>query len=472
MYDIAIIGAGVVGSLIARQLSRYEIKTCVIEKENDVAMGTTKANSAIIHAGYDCEIGSLKAQLNVRGNEMFDEIVDDLDVPFKRIGSLVVGFDDDAKTIEELEYRAKMNGVKTQIWTKEDILKHEPNLSDEIQTALFAPSCGIICPYELTIAAAENAVMNGVTLLLNTRVLSIKKDKWFKIKTNDSEIETKYIINAAGVYADKVANMIGDSSFDIKPRRGEYIIFDKKVGDKVNHVIFQPPTNMGKGVLVTPTVDGNLLIGPTSVDIEQKDDVGTTKDGLDFIVKGGTRTLPDFSMRDVINSFCGIRAKGTTGDFIIEESKVDSDFINVAGIESPGLSASPAIAEYVAEIVLAKGDNFKVNENFIAKRRPVIRFRDLSVEEKKQVINKNPDYGQIVCRCESVTQGEIIDSIRRPVGARDVDGVKRRTRSGMGRCQGGFCMPRVMEILSKELNVPIEDITKKGGDSKLIYKGL
>jgi len=471
MYDIVIIGGGVVGCLVAMQLSKYDIKICLVEKENDVSMGTTKANSAIIHAGYDSEANSLKAKLNVRGNEMMTDLACDLDVPFNRVGSLVVAFnEDDKKTIQELYDRGVENKVSgMQIWDQNQVRKNEPNLSKDITCALYASTAGIICPYEMTIAAAEVAVENGMDLLLNTEVLDISKEDSFLIKTNNEDIEAKIIINAAGLFTDKIASMIGDNSFKILPRKGEYLIFDKKIGGEVSRIVFQPPSHMGKGVLVTPTVDGNLLVGPTAQDIDDKEDVATTKKGLEYISVRGAKTYPKFSMKDVINSFSGLRAKTKTGDFIIEESKMDSDFINIAGIDSPGLSACPAIAEYVLNMVLAKNSNFMKKENYKTKRRPVVRFRDLSIDEKAKMIKLDSNYGQIVCRCEGVTKGEIVDCIRRKVGARDVDGVKRRARAGMGRCQGGFCVQRVMQILSDELDIPFEKVTKKGEGSKLVY---
>jgi glycerol-3-phosphate dehydrogenase len=474
MYDVVIIGAGVVGSLIARELSRYQLKTCIVEKENDVAMGTSKANSAIIHAGYDCKPNTLKEKLNVEGNAMMDQLANELDVPFKRIGSLVLAFnDEDKKTIEELYHRGVSFGIKGMaIWDQKMVREHEPNLSLDVIGALYAPTAGIVCPYQLNIGATENAVDNGVALKLNTQVLSIEKREHFIINTNEEQVEASYIINAAGVYADEISHMIGDDSYKIHPRKGEYMVFDKKLGNTVSHVVFQPPSKMGKGILVTPTVDGNLMMGPTALDMDDKQDMSTTDDGLNKVKAGATKTLKDFNMRGVIKSFSGIRATGSTGDFVIGRSKIDGDFINVGAIASPGLSSAPAIATFVSDMLKDMGVSLNKNPNFNPLRKRVVRFREMTNEQREVLAKKNPAFGHMICRCESVTEGEIIDAIRRSVGAKDIDGVKRRTRAGSGRCQGGFCMPKVMEILAKELNIPITQVTKKGAGSRVLISEI
>nr|WP_273323369.1 NAD(P)/FAD-dependent oxidoreductase [Vallitalea guaymasensis] len=471
MYDISIIGAGVTGSLIARQLSKYNLKVCLLEKESDVAMGTSKANSAIVHAGYDAKPGSLKAKLNVRGNEMMGDIAKELYVPFKRIGSFVIAFDeDDMEQIKTLyDYGIKNNVPDMKILTKEEVREMEPNMSDEVIGALHAPTAGIVCPYELTLAAAENAVDNGVELILDCAIKDINKvDDKFELDTTRGKIVSKYVINAAGLFSDDISAMAGDDSFKINPRKGEYLLLDKRQGNVVNKVIFQPPTVMGKGILVTPTVDGNLLLGPTAENIFDKDDISTTSIGLDTVIKGAVKSIPSVNTRDVITSFAGLRASSSVGDFVIEKSQKVDGLINVAGIESPGLSAAPAISEYVMEILKSMDIELKEKDDYISTRKPVYRFREMDESERDELIKKDPLYGNIICRCETITEGEIVDCIHRSIGASNLDAVKRRTRAGMGRCQGGFCTPRVVDIIARELNIPKEQVTKMGGKSKVL----
>lgn len=470
MFDVLIIGAGVIGCSIARELSKYELKVCVLEKEVDVAAGTTKANSAIVHAGFDAKTDSLKGRLNAKGNAMFDKLSRELDFPFKRIGALVLCFEEaEAYKLEDLKIQGEANGVPgLRILSKEELKEMEPNISEEAVAALYAPSSGIVCPYEMTIAMAENALENGVEFRLDTRVLNIEKLKdSFKVETNRGSFEAKLIINAAGVFADELNNMVSEENLSIIPRKGEYCLFDKEVGGLVQRTIFQLPTAMGKGVLVTPTVDGNLLLGPNAVDIEEKDNLVTTKEGLEEIVNKGKRSIGNLPMSKVITSFTGLRAHSLADDFNIGEVKGVDNFINAAGIESPGLSSAPAIAEMLKEIVVGRlWPERKINFNPVRKGIP--KFRELNNEERNELIKLRPDYGRIVCRCEVVTEGEIIDSIRRPLGATTLDGVKRRTRAGMGRCQAGFCSARVLDILARELKIDPEEVTKFGGGSKLL----
>ncbi len=353
-YDISIIGAGVTGALIARELSKFDMKVCILDKDADVAMGTSKANSAIVHAGYDASPGSLKAKLNVKGNALMGDIADDLDVPFKRIGSFVLAFnEEDQKELEKLYENGIKNKVpQLKIIDQKEVRKMEPHISQDVIGALYAPTAGIVCPYELTLAATENAVANGVELILECTIEGIKRqDEGFVLETSKGLIKSRYVINAAGVYSDTLARMVGDEEISITPRRGEYLLLDKRQGNVVNTVIFQPPSVMGKGILVTPTVDGNLLIGPTAENIEDKDNIATTNIGLSTVIEGARKSVPSFNTRDVITSFAGLRATSSRGDFIIEESKHAKGFVHVAGIESPGLSAAPAIAEYVIEIL-------------------------------------------------------------------------------------------------------------------------
>lgn len=473
MYDIAIIGAGVIGASIFRELTRYNLKVVVLEKEKDVSMGTSKANSAIVHAGYDPKAGSLMAKYNVKGNEMFEDICKELSVPFKRNGSLIIAFDDeDMKTVKELYENGKQIGVKgLQILSREEVLEKEPNLSKDIKGALYAPTGGIVGPFEYTIALVENGVANGGQIKLQKEVVNIEKNETFKITAVDGEvIEAKYVINAAGLYGDKIHNLICEESFKITPRSGEYFVMDKTQGSIVSHTIFQCPSKLGKGVLVTPTVHGNLLVGPDAIDIEDKEDLGTTGDGLNKIRQTSLKTTDKIDFRESIRNFAGLRAQPSTGDFIIEENHKVKGFIDVVGMKSPGLSSAPAIAEAVVEILQNAGCNLEKNPDFNGKREQ-IHFMELSADEKAELIKKNPQYGRIICRCESITEGEIVDAIKKSFGVLSLDGVKRRCRPGMGRCQGGFCGPRVQEIIARECNVPLEEVVlEKDGSYILVGK--
>lgn len=471
-YDVIVIGAGITGAMAARELTKYKLSVCITEKENDVAMGATKANSAIVHAGFDAKPGTLKAKLNVRGSELMENTAKELGVKYKNNGSLVIGFnEDDKQALNRLFEQGQQNGVKSlKILDKSELSEIEPNISENAVCALYAPTGSIVCPYELCIAAVGNAMDNGAELKLNFEVTAIKKtDEGFEVSSENEKITAKYVINAAGVYADKIAELAGDRSFNIHPRRGEYILLDKECGSLAKHTIFRTPSKMGKGILVSPTVDGNLLTGPTSVDMEQneKEEDQTTSGGFGEIIKSATESIQNIPFGKTITSFCGLRAVGSTGDFIIDSPT--EGFINAAGIESPGLSSSPAIAEYVVEILKNMGATLEKNDKFNPFREPAHKFKETSTAEKNEIIKQNPAYGKIVCRCEGITEGEIIDAIRKNPGARDIDGVKRRTRAGMGRCQGGFCLPYTAEILARELGVPYESITKSGGNSNLVY---
>ncbi|MDD4504654.1 MAG: NAD(P)/FAD-dependent oxidoreductase [Clostridiaceae bacterium] len=469
MYDVAVIGAGIIGCSISRVLSRYEINVVLIEKGADVADCTTKANSAIIHAGYDAKPGTLKAKFNALGNLMFEKLCQELDVTFKKTGSLVLAFnEEDMETINKLFVQGIINGIDgMEILDREKVLDMEPRVNKEVIGGLYAATCGVVGPWELAIAQAENAAENGVEILLNSEVKDIKKQEtMYSIFTSDRTIDARYIINCAGLYADRISNMVATESFRILPRRGEYNIFDKSVGDIVNTVIFPCPSKLGKGILVSPTVHGNLLIGPNACDIYDKEAFETTSEGLEFIKEGAERSVPDLPYNAIITSFSGLRARCERDDFIIEEALDSKGFINVAGIESPGLTSSPAIAEYVVELLKNICGGLEEKKNFKAKRRRMIRFNELAEAERKELIERDSRYGRVICRCETVTEGEIVDAIHRKVGATTVDGVKRRVRPGSGRCQGGFCGPRVMEILARELNKDINEIVK---DSKGSY---
>lgn len=473
MYDIAIVGAGVTGAMTARELSKYNLRIALLEKCNDVAMGATKANSGIVHAGFDAEEGSLMAKMNVEGCALMPETCEKLHVPYKNNGSLVVAFsEEEMDHLNVLYNRGKANGVpELKILSKEELLALEPNLNPDSFGALHAPTAGIVCPYELTIAAAECAVSNGVEFIRNCEVKAVETtDDCLVLDTTQGKIDAKYVINAAGVFSDDLARMAGDDTISITARKGEYFLLDRAVGSLVSHTIFQCPSKMGKGILVSPTVDGNLLMGPTAEDIDDKSNVNTTNSGLNDVKKYAVKSVPAVNARNAITSFTGLRAHAAAHEFIIGVSEKNDRLINAAGIESPGLSSAPAIAKYIGEIVKSVFGELEVKADYDDTREAPVRFRHMSDEERAELIKKNSAYGRIICRCETITEGEIIDAIKAPAGARDVDGVKRRTRAGMGRCQGGFCGSKVVEILARELGCEINEITKFGGNSNILFE--
>ena len=470
MTDIIIIGAGVSGAAIARELSRYKADVCVLEKEEDVCCGTSKANSGIVHSGIDAPHGTLMAKLNVLGNEMMEGLSRELDFPFKRNGSIVVCRDkDDIPEFQRLYENGVRNGVKgLRILTKSEVKELEPNIAEDVIAALFAPTGGIVCPFGLNIALAENANVNGVEFVFNTEVMDIKKEaSGFALHTNNGIYHAKYVVNAAGVYADRFHNMVSSKKIHITPRKGEYCLLDKTAGSHVSSTVFAVPGKYGKGILTTPTVHGNLLVGPTANDIVDKQAVSTTREGLDEVIRKSGLNVKDIPYRQVITSFAGLRAHEEGHEFIIQEVEDAKGFIDCAGIESPGLTSAPAIGKMVADMLKDKM-NLEENGDFVAVRKGILNPETLSKEERKQLIIENPSYGNIICRCEMISEGEIIDAIRRPLGAKSLDGVKRRTRVGMGRCQAGFCSPRTMEIISRELNIPMEEVRKSGRNSKII----
>ena len=461
MYDVVVIGAGIIGTSIARELSKYRLNVAVLDRENDVSNGTTKANSAIVHAGYDCKPGTLMAKYNALGNQMFDELCEDLDVPFERVGSLVLAFSEEEKEhLEELYSRGIKNNIPDmKILEFDEIKKIEPHVSKKVVAALHAKTAGIVGPWEFAIAMMENAMDNGVQLELRNEVLNIEKTKvGYKITTNKGEYLTKCIVNSAGVYSDKIHNLVAKPSYKITPRRGQYFVMDKSQGDLVNTVIFQCPSKMGKGVLVTPTVHGNLLLGPDSQNIDDKENLSTTREQMEFVKKHAVKSVEGIQLRETIRSFAGLRAEPDRGDFIVEEAKAAPGFIDVGGIKSPGLSSAPAIALGVVDIIKDILGELEENKDFNPKRREQIRFMELDNAKKAEIIKSDSRYGRIICRCENITEGEIIDSIKRNAGATTVDGVKKRCRPGMGRCQGGFCGPRIQEIIAKELNKSLEEV--------------
>lgn len=468
MYEFTIIGAGLTGSFIARELRRYNASVCILEKCADVAMGTSCANSGIVHAGYDAKENTLKAMLNIKGSLIMEETAKQLGVSYKNNGALVLGYNqEDSEVINTLYQRGIKNGVKKlEVIKKEKVKEIEPNISDNVLCALYAPTSGIISPYELNIAACGNAIDNGAELKLNFEVNQITfNEDFFVISDKKEELHTKYIINAAGLYADNIAQLIGDTSFKIKPRKGEYILFSKESGNILKHTIFRTPSKTGKGILITPTTEGNILLGPTSEDVSDKEDTSTTQKGIDTIHSQVLQDCPSINIRDIITSFAGLRAHSDNDDFIIQPSAINHHFINVAGIKSPGLTAAPAIGAYIVDLLQKQGYKFKANNNFNPVRKPFNLYRDLSTEQKNKVIRKDKAYGKIVCRCEGISEGEIIEAIKINPKAVTVDGVKRRTRCGMGLCQGGFCSERIIDILSKQMQISYENITKKGGNS-------
>ena len=468
--DVLIVGGGVIGCSIAREISRFQCKTILLEKEEDVCSGTSKANSAIIHAGYDAKTGSLKAKLNVKGNAMMEELSEELDFEFKRNASVVLCFDqDDLPALEALLERGRANGVPDlSIISGDEIRKLEPNVSSEVIAALYAPTAGIVCPFGLTIAMAENACDNGVEFHFNTEVQGIEKtNHGYMVRTNRGTYETKYIVNAAGVYADTIHNMVSENKLNIVPRRGEYVLLEKEAGKHISATIFQLPGKYGKGILVTPTVHGNLLVGPTAADQEDKDLVITTAEGLDEIRVKAEKGVKNIPFHQTITSFSGLRAHEVGGDFVLGEPEDAEGFFDAAGIASPGLSCAPAIGTYIADMVAKKG-RFEKKNDFNPRRNGILRVAELSAEEKRKLMEEKPEYGAIVCRCENISEGEIVDAITRTLGARSLDGIKRRVRQGMGRCQAGFCTPRTMKILSRETGIPMEKICKNREGSELL----
>lgn len=470
MYDAVIIGAGVAGCASAMELAKYNARILVLERNEDVCSGTSKANSAIVHAGFDAREGSLMAKLNLMGSLMMPELAKNLDFKYKPIGSLVVCFDEN-KTgeLEALRKRGVSNGVKgLEIIDKDKLRSMEPNISENAASALYAPTGAILCPFNLNIGMAENACANGAKFQLNTEVLDIiREDSCWIVVTTNGEFKAKTVVNAAGVYADKFHNMVSKTKIHITPRKGEYILLDKNAGGLVNHTIFQLPGKYGKGVLVTPTVDGNILLGPTAHDITDKEDTSTTAEGLDEIRQKSTISVKNIPYGDAITSFAGLRAHEDGHEFIIKELEDAPGFIDAAGIESPGLTACPAIGLMVSNIV-RDILNLSKKENYIKTRQGVHIIKDMDKAKAKALIEKDHRYANIICRCEKVSEGEIIEAISRPLGAKSLDALKRRVRVLSGRCQGGFCSPKVLKILSKQIGVPETQIPKNNPKSKVL----
>ena len=461
--DAIVIGAGVVGCSVARSLSRYNLNVAVLEAGSDVAEGASKANSAIVHAGFDAKPGSNKAKFNVLGNRMFEDVCRELKVPFRRNGSLVLAFGpEEEKALEDLKARAETNGVPVEIIGQDELRRREPNVSPEATAALWAPTGGICCPYELTFRSAENAAANGVAFFFDAKVTSIRpadaSGAW-RLECEDSRVfEAKAVVNCAGIRSDELNNQVSATKYSIQARRGEYLMLDRDEDGAFSATMFQVPSKMGKGILVSPTVDGTVIVGPTAEDIPDKDDKATTYEGLEKVKAGARRTYPNLPLGKVITEFSGLRAHETTvGDFILGEAPDAPGFFNAVGVESPGLTSAPAIGQWLAERVAAKLGASRKNPSIVsADVSWWPKTREMAPADLAELVSRDSSFGRVICRCEGVTEGEIRAAIRCRVGARTLDGIKRRTRSGMGRCQGGFCTPRVIEILGNELGLPPE----------------
>ena len=468
--DVLIIGAGVVGTCIARRISQYQLNVALVEKEEDVGFGVSKANSGIVHAGFHDKPGTNKVRLCVAGNSIYEKLCQELDVPFKRCGALVVGLEGERlRILEELKYQGEKNSVPDlEIVQGNALFRLEPHLTERARAALYSPTVGVVSPYELNIALAENAKQNGVKIFLNTKVEGIfpEKNRIKKVRTQKGLFLARYIVNCAGLFADEIAQMAGEK-VSISPRKGEEYVLDKKTEGLIGHVIFPLPKRETKGVLIIPTVDGNLMIGPTAREVENKFDLATTREGLKKVLQNARRLIPEINPQDIIASFAGLRASIQDGnDFVIAISSKMKGLINLVGIDSPGLTAAPAIAKMVVELLEDEGLKLIHKENFKPHRRH-IRFRELSVEQKDRLVEKDKRYGNVICRCENITEAEIVEAIRE--GARTLDGVKFRTRAGMGRCQGGFCTPKVTQIMRRELKISPDKVTKRGGESKILW---
>ncbi len=464
VVDVAVIGGGIMGTAVIRELSRYKLSSLLIEKEAEVGWGTTKANSGIVHAGFHDQPGSKKAKYCVAGNGLYPQLCAELDVNFRQNGIFMVARDEEEVAIlEEYLRRGEENNVPgVRLLSREEALALEPNLSPDTKAALEAPSGGVVAPFELAAALMENALDNGAQLLTEAAVQDIHWDgSKFQISTTSGTVQAHYVVNAAGLFADKIAQMVDDTSFVIAPRKGEEYLMDKTAGSVVSRTIFPVPNKLTKGILVIPTVDGNLMIGPTGDNIEERDDLATTMDGFQRIFSGVKSLVDGIDPSKVIAPFAGVRAASDRGDFILEPSPVNNKLVHVAGMESPGLTAAPAIALDAVKLLEEAGLELAPKESFQSKRKPLVRFHMLSREEQAELVAKDPRFGRIICRCETVTEAEIVDAIHR--GARTLDGIKFRVRAGAGRCQGGFCMPLVIQILARELDIPVQSVTKRGG---------
>lgn len=471
MFDLLIIGAGAIGTTIARTMAKYDLKIALLDKNPEVAQETTKANSAIVHAGYDAAPGTLKAKLNVRGNQLMPALSEELGFSFVPTGSLVLAFDEEQKLhLEKLLEQGQINGVpELSIITGDEARQIENRISAEVKYALYAKTAGVVDPFNYAYAMAENAITNGVSFFPETKVIGVKQsDGQMVLETTKGDFQTRFVVNAAGLYADQIARMFGDDDFKIKPTKGVYRLLDKSKNEYIHTVLFQVPTDKGKGILVTPTYDGNTMLGPTAEPIEDPDDTSTEQASLREVDSKARLSVPHLDLSKTIRVFTGVRAKPDTGDFMIYVSKKAPSVVHCGGIESPGLASAPAIGEMVEKLLLAQGLEASPNPNYAPRREAIPRVSLMTVEERAAIIKKNPKFGKIICRCEMVSEAEIVEAIHRPAGAVTVDGVKRRVRAGMGRCQGGFCGPRVIEILARELEIDITEVKKDLSGSEII----
>ena len=470
--DVVIIGAGAVGCAIARELSRYQLDVTVVEKNEDVGGDASKSNSAIIHTGYDASPGTLESQLVVAANPMYDQLTRDLDIPFKRVGAILPAITEEQyEKLPEIKHKSFMNRVyDVQYKTAEELLEMEPNLNPEVKGGLYIPRESIIDPFILVQALAENANANGVHFLLNTKVTDIKvKDGAVsEVVTTGETIETKYVINAAALYCDEIAAMVGKADYKVVARRGQFYILDKNTSCKVNEIVLPIPTKITKGKLMCPTIHGNMLVGPTAEDLDNKTDKSVTKEGLDSILKDVKNLIPNVNVRDSITQYSGLRPNRNPEGLHVDTYDDLKGYINLSGVRSTGLTLSVAMGVYVADVMREMGAPMVFKENFISTRKGIVRFHELSREEQDEIVKENPAYGRVICRCETITEREILDAIHRPLGARSVDAVKRRVRAGMGRCQGGFCGPKVIEILARELGIPVEEVNKNNAGSYMV----
>lgn len=474
MYDVAIIGGGVLGNMTARELSRYQLNIIVLEKEYDVGEGTTKANSGIIHAGFHPRGGSLKGISCVKGNSLYPSLCEELDIPFRQIGSLFLAFHEDGKErLKKIWDKGTINGVPgMRMVGREEILEMEPMVNPKVVQAVYAPSTGIISPFDLVVALAESAALNGVTYSFHTQTQSIEcLDGCFAIHTNRDDIRAKYIVNTAGGFAGKIESMVRPVDLIIKPKRGQYYVLDKEAGKWVSHVLYQAAETDEGGTLLTPTVDGNLLVGPTAEAVPGFNHVQTTEAGLAHVEKVAKKMLPAFDLSKVITSFAGLRANITNvakedKDFVIRSSA--PRFISALGIKNPGMTCSPALAGMMIELLAKEGLRLEKKKDFIPQRTRIRRFLELTPQEQEKLLALHPEEGRVICRCEGITEGDIVRALKRPVGTTSLDGIKKRLRLGMGRCQGGFCTMHAIEILSRELQIPPEKVLKNIAGSHLV----
>ena len=476
-YDVVIIGAGTSGSIVAYELAKYDLKVCVLEAGIDVASGSTRANSAIVHAGYDAKEGTLKAKLNVRGCELMKGLTAKLGVSYKKCGSLVIGYSEaDREHLELLKARGEKNGVPDlEIIDGENLHKMEPCVSKDAICALYAPSAGIVCPYDLAYALCENAATNGTQFHFESKVNKIKKKgELYTVYTeNGIKVQARFVINAAGLFVDEIAGLLNEKlPFDIIPRRGEYMLLDKTEIKTASHTLFVTPSEKGKGILISPTVDGNIIVGPNANIVDSKVDTSVTEAGLEEIAEGALHIVPSINLDATITTFAGVRATPTSGDFYIQESDKFKKFIHVAGIESPGLASAPAIGEYVIEILKECGLSLEERKDYIPTRTKngnFVPFYAMTEEQRREAVTTNPSYAKVICRCEMVTEADVLDALHRPIPARTVDMVKRRTRGGMGRCQGNYCRAKIAEMIAKEHNIPLSEVKKFSSNSHLLF---